>query len=145
MQKVKPAQVGSLFEQLFFRAAVHNKIGILRIPNGCKSLGLKKIIRIKSPCDFVLAHKGRCALIDTKSQGTGLTFPKANINMHQVMSINYMVNHGAVGGYIVFFREIDLVVFFDSEQLRTAESGLGFGKGLNLGSIDELNLKRIFE
>lgn len=145
---MKSKVIGNIFEQLFFRSAATQGIGILRIPDGCKRIPSKmgvKMIPVKTPCDYVVMHEGKCLLVDTKTQGGGQTFPKANINTNQVMSMNYMANHGALGGYICWFREIDRVIFYPSELLRLAESGLHWEDGLYLGPIEEINIKLIFE
>lgn len=134
---------GNQFERLFYRSAIRQCFGILQIPDGCKRVGLKKLIPVKTPCDFVLASKGRGILIDTKTQGTGLTFPKANINLSQVHSICSMKEHGFYGGYIVWLRSINKVVFYDCEILRTATEGLHWELGIYLGPIENIVLERL--
>lgn len=148
--RIKSKVVGNLFEQFFFRAATRQGLGVIRIPDGCKRVPGKfskipKLIPVKTPCDYVVLKSGRCALIDTKTQGQGLTFPKSNINYDQVFSMSYMKQHGAVGGYVVHFRDIDKIVFFDCDLLRETEVGIHWEKGMDLGYAEELNLDKIYE
>ncbi len=138
-----PKVSGNQFEALFHRAAIRQSIGILRIPDGCRRVGLKKLIPVKTPADFVLVHNSKCAFIDTKTQGSGSTFPLANINMNQVHAMASMVQHGAIGGYVVWFRNINEVVFFDCEILKNAEEGIHCTRGFPLGSIEEMNLVKL--
>lgn len=88
---------------------------------------------------------GITVFVDTKSQGAGQTFPVGHINMSQVHSMNSMTDHGAKGGYLVLFRNINKIVFFNCETLRTAETGLLWEKGIYLGTLENLNLEKLFE
>ncbi len=135
---------GNQFELLFEHSAHRQCYGILRIPDGCKSLGLKKLIRVKTPCDYILAKNGRSILIDTKTQGSGKTFPTANINPNQVISMCAMAEHGMSGYYVVWFRDLNLVVGYGCEILKQATEGLHYEKGLLLGPIENIDLKRLF-
>lgn len=142
---MKSVIVGEIFEKLFYRAVTSLGMACVRIPNGCKTVGRNKLIRVKTPADYMVVSKGRFAMIDTKTQGSGQTFPKANINSNQVFSMLYMKQHGAWGGYVCHFRDIDKVVFFDAEVLRLADEGLHWEDGLYLGPIEDMNLERIYE
>lgn len=138
-------KIGNSFEDLFKRAAQHQGFGILRIEDGCRRIGLKKLIPVKQACDFVLVNRGLCAFIDTKTQGDGKTFPRANINLDQVNAIDGMCYHGATGGYVVWFRDINKVIFFDYELLKNAQAGIPYGDGVDLGSFENFTLQRIYE
>ena len=145
---MKSKVVGNLFEKLFFSSAVRQGMGVLRIEDGCKrvgGVGPVRLVPLKQACDYVLMSNGRPAFIDTKSFGSGQTFPLANINKDQVFKINYMCGFGAYGGYVVWFRKIDKVVFFDAELLRIATEGIHWEEGLYLGPIENINLERIYE
>jgi hypothetical protein len=58
--------------------------------------------------------------------------------------MNSLVHHGATGGYVVWLRVINKVVFFNCEQLRLAEAGIHWEKGLDLGQIEDMKLEKIF-
>lgn len=134
---------GNQFEELFERSARRQCFGVLKIPDGCRRVGLNKIIPVKTPCDFILMFQGQSIFIDTKTQGAGQTFPTANINLDQVMAMRGMVDHGALGGYVCWFRDINQVVYYSCKLLHEAQEGLFYKDGVILGPIEQIDLKRI--
>jgi hypothetical protein len=57
---------GASFEQLFKTRCEYSGLGVTRIPDGCKQLGGGRIIRVKSPFDWIVSSQSKTALIDTK-------------------------------------------------------------------------------
>lgn len=133
---------GRQFELIFLKSGARQGIGILRIPDGCKRVG-KSLVPVKTPCDFILLMDGKCALIDTKTQGSGHTFPRANINLNQVSEMNSMVHYGALGGYVCWFRDINKVVFYNCEILSNTSEGLHSDRGVYLGPIESMDLRML--
>lgn len=89
-------------------------IAITRIPDGCRTLGPRKLIRVKSPFDWILSLNGRAALIDTKTT-QGDTFPNSKIDACQV---GEMLNHAPVlSGYVVRFERLAILAFIPATIL----------------------------
>ena len=132
---------GAAFESRMIVMAKANGIQIVRLPDGCKQVGPTRLIRVKSPFDFLMSHNGRMAAIDTKSTKTK-SVAVASIPSHQVDAMKRVAG-SATAGFVVWFREQDSVEFFsigyavESERLRV-------GEGMKLGSGSDFNLAAIF-
>jgi penicillin-binding protein-related factor A (putative recombinase) len=106
---------GDSFERLFhFQCCRTKGLAITRFPDGCKVLRQNKIVRVKTPWDWIVSYNGKTALIDTKTT-EGDTFPNSKIEHHQVSE---MYSHSIAGnnnsGYVIWFRESDGVYFASS-------------------------------
>jgi len=150
MPGISPKKSGNQFEELFYRAAIRSNIGIVRIADGCKRIGTFKrfrLIPVKQAADWIVSFNGKTAVLDTKTLGTGKTFPYASINQDQVHAIRSLVLHGTIGGYVCFLRQIDRLVFFDTDKLMSCHPGtsLAIADGKDLGSLENPDLKKIFE
>jgi len=111
---------GQAFEEVFVRSCGHNKgLAITRFPEGCKRVGLKKLIQVKTPWDWVVTHKGRTALLDTKSIA-GAFFPHSAIEPHQIDEMLPHVHCGAIAGYVIWLRLINHVIFIPASTLAAA-------------------------
>lgn len=137
---------GNQFEQLFERAALRQGLGIIRIADGCRRVGLKKLIPVKQAADWILAFNNKAALIDTKSMGKGKTFSHAYINDNQIRPMAGFAIQGVIAGYVVWFREHNKIVFYKVELLSNVLPGnsLSIDDGELLGSLEECDLRRIF-
>lgn len=145
---MKPKVAGNQFEKLFERASIRQGLGTLRIPDGCKRIPWShgmKLIPVKTPCDWVIVSKGRTALIDTKTMGKGETFPQSLINFDQISSMKRMQEHGAICGYIVWYRSPNRVVFLKLRDLFACPKGSSVQNEVVLGSIEESNIAGIFD
>lgn len=106
---------GDLFERLFHLQCARTRgIAVTRFPDGCKVLRQNKIVRVKTPWDWVVSFNGKTALIDTKTT-EGDSFPHSKIEDHQIRE---MVTHSEAGnnttGYVIWFRKSDGVYFASS-------------------------------
>lgn len=139
---------GAGFENLFFAACNFRGIACTRIPDSCKQLS-KKIVRIKSPFDWVISHKGRTALIDTKSLDQD-TFPHSLIDPHQALTLVKHETQGDMAGYVIWLRKPDEVIYVPAHALCKAMQGPGSIKLehpeiTRLGSIKALDLRQLFD
>lgn len=119
----KAQAFGDLFEKMFKAMCQRNGIAVTRFPSGCRWVG-KSAIPVKTPFDWIITHKGKTALVDTKTSEE-LTFPHSKITSHQ---ISEMVHHEVAGtraGYVIWLRKSDCIVFVGSLELekRTKFSG----------------------
>lgn len=129
---IQSKRSGDSFEKLFVHACQIYDFAITRIPDGCRQLSNKRLIRIKSPWDFVISYQGHTALIDTKTV-QGDTFPYSSITPHQVKALCDHANHGAMTGYVVWLRKTDRVIFIPAFTLH------GALQSKNSGSFSEKN------
>jgi len=112
----KAKKIGELWEDLFYRACLKRGIAITRIPDGCKQIGQNKIIRVGTPFDWVLTHNNVTALIDTKTTATD-SITASSIRSNQLDALLSHARQGCVTGYVVWFREPDLISFVPAHIL----------------------------
>lgn len=140
---------GQLFEDAFVRACVHNEIACTRMPDGCKQVGPKRLIRVKTPWDWIISLNTRTALLDTKSTNDK-AFAHTHIQIHQVRP---MVDHaceGVTAGYVIWYRQHDRVVFISAHSLMKRLGSRGSIPYNDpdcrpLGSISSLDIPKLFD
>lgn len=124
-------------------------MAVTRMPDGCKVLRDNKLIRVKTPFDWILSHQGRTALIDTKTCTTS-SFPNSKIETHQVTDMLCHEQNGIMAGYVIWFRESDGVIFVPASTLcelikRRGSIPENHPKAIHLGTVrSQLNAKLIF-
>lgn len=141
---------GNQFERLFERIAHMQGIAILRIADGCRRVpGFKKIIPTKQPCDWILGYQGKAAVIDTKKQEKGNTFSHQKLDPNQIAKMMEMYRQGIIGGYVIYQRSQNRLVFV---HVLTLFNCLKMGLSVKLteqvtelGSLENCDLKGIFE
>lgn len=114
---MKPVHSGKAFEDSFETQCKVNMVTATRIPDGCRQLG-KKIIRVKTPWDWVASFLGTAALIDTKTTQEK-TFPHSKIDENQVKA---MLPHCCAlvpAGYVIELKGSDAVIFVSANVLST--------------------------
>lgn len=135
-------QVGQDFEDMFTARCNYSKMVCVRIPDGGKTIKVKNILRVvktKSPFDFIIGQNGKNAAIDCKTV-QGKSFAYSSIDNSQLKWLSYTSNT-MVSGYVVWFRETDDVVFFNHKLLAGLKKreSLKYCEGLALGSISRFN------
>lgn len=136
-------KMGSAFEELFKASCNRSSLIWVRIPNGCQTYRDKtgKLCTkwVKTPFDFLITANGLSAVVDCKTID-GRTMSYSFIKDHQ---LDALLNAGRSinSGYIVWFREVDAVVFFSAFRMNKLKEGqsLDFVDGLQLGSVSEFN------
>ena len=146
---LRSKRMGESWENLFFSTAISQRIAITRVPDGCKQLGPKRIIRVKTPFDWIVTYKGRTALIDTKSTDAE-TFPNSQIDESQMKHLLSQEIGGAIAGYIIWFRTLNQVVFVPASSLYQRSKVRGSIDPAHvdvrlLGSALNLNLVALFD
>lgn len=142
----KQGLVGKRFESEFQQIAGWQGIAITRIPDGCKVLGGGKIIRVKSPFDWVLTKDGKTALIDTKTT-LDKNFKHGKIDLAQLAALYDQQFRGAIAGYVVQFRSLKTVKFFSAGTLKAAvasKSNLVPADGVTIGENNVMNVAALF-
>jgi len=115
---MKQVHVGAHWEIRFQNRCRVQGIACTRIPDGCKQVAPQKLIRVKSPWDFVLSFRGITALIDTKTT-TGSAFSHSKIDPSQVLNMFEHEAQGIRAGYVIELKETQTVIFVPSSILRT--------------------------
>lgn len=151
----KAKKNGDVFENIFKSMCVRHNISVTRIPNGCEvvcgfdpRIGGPRVKLVKSPWDFVLSYNGRVALLDTKTCSNN--FGNSAIDHNQV---DAMIEHRphAIGGYVIWQRDVDVVYFIEAECLRSRKGTRGsinYATDVSrhnwLGGINGFDLRRLF-
>lgn len=107
---------GDAFEEIFYKICQRSDIAITRVPDGCRQLGSNKLIRIKSPFDWILSHEGKTAFIDTKTI-QGAHFSNSQIKPHQIEAMCIHEDRGAKAGYVIWARSTSKIFFIPSSAL----------------------------
>lgn len=106
---------GKSFEDLFRICSLRCNIAISRMPDGCRQLG-RKIVRVKTPFDWIISYQKQIALIDTKTI-QGERFPYSAITEHQVTEMKNHSLQGSICGYVVWTRKNDQIFFVEAITL----------------------------
>lgn len=111
-----------------------------------KRVGKGKFIAVDSELDFQLFHKDLgAAFVDTKSFG-GDRFVYSEINEKQRDLANLLNFWGIQAGFIVWWRDADVVEFFQGRYIFEKGEGSSFkiGEGELLGSGFDFALGNLF-
>lgn len=139
---------GGTFEDLFDQMCKRHGIVATRFPDGCRDVGHNKLIRVKTPCDWIVSYDGRTALIDTKTSAE-MTFPHSKIKAHQILEMKRHEDAGARAGYVIWLRKSNCICFVPSGELERLAKRIGsiqFGQGhvQLLGTPSYFDVRLIF-
>lgn len=144
----KAKSMGDLFERMMKLSCAAERIHCERIPDGCKVFKTRSGVvlpkKVNTPFDFVIAKNGKSANIDTKTIESG-NFSYSMIKMHQVVSLLNFYDNKIPSGYLVWFRDVNQMIFFDAKKLyhlKRRES-LKPSDGINLGSSSKFSLNPV--
>lgn len=143
IQGKKAKRNGDLFEDEFHRSAIKHGFSVIKIPSGCKQVSFGKIIRVKSPFDFVITKSGMCAFIDTKTTNSN-TFGKSKVKPHQLQALLDQENQGLLAGYLIHFQNTNLVYFFKASIIYNEVKSLKQENGICIGALHAMSPEIIF-
>lgn len=140
---------GMRFESLFERQCHKQGLTATRIPDGCKQLGARKLVRVKSPFDWIVTRPacGSTALLDSKSFDRARIMP-SDVDANQFEKLAGHHFGATVAGYVVWFRQVDRVVFYAVPKLQhMLISGKGFdwSEGQVLGECEKFQPAQMFQ
>lgn len=145
----KAKSAGSFFEHAIEHQANRENIMFIKIPDGCRRvrtpIGLK-LIPVKTPFDFVIGKNGTVCFFDAKSFDKN-RLTRSDVVLHQITSLYSFETEKFIAGYLVYFRPINEIVFFDASQLVGLEKtgiSLNAEDGTYLGSIEKFNISKLF-
>lgn len=139
--------MGDIFEAYTQAACRREGINLEKIPTGCKQAYYKghlRTILVKTPFDFILAKNKQSAFIDCKTIESG-NFSASMRDNNQVMSLLRMHNQNIPAGYIIWFRDKNLVIFATAEQLAkmVPRESIKHTDGIILGEHNNFSLQRV--
>lgn len=141
--KKSNASIGGSFEQYFLLCLTLRKWDVVRIPDGCRQINLNKLIRVKSPFDFLATKNGKAIFCDTKTC-EGKTFPHSKINQLQIKELLRIAKNGFLAGYVINFRETDTYSFISAEILSQLKKGKSVKASDYLDLGQEINIDKLF-
>lgn len=132
---LKAKRNGSSWESAMIGLAEIKGWDVIPIPPGCKQLGAKRLIRVKTPFDCVFIKQGKSLYTDLKTT-IDSTWPYCHNDWDQIAWLIKCEHQGHKAGYIVNFSELDTVVFFSATSLTGLKprSSLKPGDGIIIGS-----------
>lgn len=90
---------GAGFERVFMQMCAMHRVGCVQIPAGCRTAG-KRLVRVKSPCDYVISYANVRTVIDCKSlEGGNFTF--SHVVPHQLNTFRTLQS----GGYVLRLKD----------------------------------------
>lgn len=137
---------GEEFENILKANAYVAGFEVLRIPDGCRQVGHNKLIRVRSPFDFVfIKSKTEIVFIDAKSTNNK-TFSKSAISEDQLHNLSAIEKKGHIAGYIIYFRSTNQIIFFSVAKLKqlAPRQSLQAVDGTYLGNRFRIDLGLIF-
>lgn len=133
MKTKSNAKIGKAFETKIETILELKGYTVIRIPDGCRQASAFKIIRTKTPFDF-LAHKpGSSIHFDAKST-KDKTFRYSLVNHDQVKHLLGLQRSGFRAGYIIEFSTLEKVLFASASKLMS----LFPGESLKIDDLEEL-------
>jgi penicillin-binding protein-related factor A (putative recombinase) len=99
---------------------------------------------VPTPFDFILTKNGQAACIDCKTIDSG-NFSHSMLTQHQVDSLVNIFDSKIPAGYLVWFRDVDIMSFFTAEKLYHLyrRESLKPGDGIMCGNSKEMSLMPI--
>lgn len=142
---LKAKREGDGFEHVLIYTAKSQGVYPIRMPNGCKRVGPKKLIQIKTDFDFILIYEGQTLFLDCKSFDSD-RISHSQLTPHQVHALATIKDNQCEAGYLVCFRKAQSVNFFNAHELLNLNPGssLTFKQGQILGSPEYFNLQLLF-
>jgi hypothetical protein len=102
---------GAGWENVFQGHAARSGVLCIRFPNGCKTIpgpgGKPRLIRVRTPFDWILSHQGKAGFVDTKSTTELDVHLCTQVSDHQLAALRALEMQGHVCGYVVFFPKAE--------------------------------------
>lgn len=136
---------GEYWEALVRSVAYRQGFGVIRIPDGCRQVSAVKLLRVKTPFDFVLVKQPSISIfVDTKTT-KAKAFCFSALTTHQIEALMDCEKAGFDAGYLVHFQTSDEVVFFSAITLNRLgmNASLKPNEGLIIGREQAFDLNQI--
>lgn len=140
----KAKKRGEGFENLLYAEAYRTRWQVIKIPDGCRQIGPKQLVRVRSPFDFVFLKKGFAIFCDAKTT-LAKSYSFSDLTIHQVKTLLDIHTNEFTAGYVINFTELNKTVFFDGPTIASVElrSSLKPEDGILVGDNRIILLDRI--
>lgn len=137
---------GQAFENTLHAEAYRNRYHVVPIPTGCKQVSATKLIRQRTPFDFLFFKNGIALCVDAKTTKAN-TYSFSSLTQHQVEVLLKIEREGFDAGYVVNFSELNVTSFFSGTLIGSIQkkSGLKPQDGIIVGSNSIINLDKIWQ
>jgi hypothetical protein len=142
----KAKSAGKEFEEVFIGRCKTNGVSLIEIPDGCIQISRFKTIRVKTPFDFLIAHKGLTVALDCKSTSKA-SYSHSELKEHQLQAIKTLTIEGGLkAGLLIHYRPLNLVSFFNFHVLYNLGPGESLVpyQGDILGTIFDFDVRKLF-
>lgn len=139
---LKAKRSGQRFENFFEVRCRQLDISCIRIPDGCRVIGQGKIVRTKTPFDYIIGFEDKIVFLDLKST-SATNFTYSQIDQDQIRNLNILSKHQKAG-YLVYHSSIETLVYYDINDLMTAVHGERVHHKIEFGNIFSADLKCLF-
>jgi len=141
---LKSKRSGEQFERFFEIRCRQLGISCVRIPDGCRQIGPKQTMRVKTPFDYIVGFGKSVIFVDLKST-TSNRFTYSQIDQFQLKALSLLSQHQGAG-YLIYYRTSQELVYYKAGELLVVERGSGLedSQGIRLGKIFEANLRGLF-
>jgi len=142
----KSRSVGKSFEDIFKRQAQIQGVFIEKNPTACKLGWNGRPVVIEGELDWKLILKGITGFFDTKTFDKP-KFTYSSIKEHQIERAALYDELGVPSGFVVWFREINKVVFYKGAVIKAGGARTSFtpADGKILGSWFDFSIKELFK
>lgn len=137
---------GASFESAISWEAVRAEVLAVRNGQTVKWLPGGRTVHQKSNLDWTLVRRGHPpCFVDAKSW-QGRRFGQSMLDPHQVALVARYLVHGALAGFLVYLREINVVAYYGGHLLATPTLRRGFGAedGVILGRLQAFDVTKIW-
>lgn len=142
---MKSVVAGKQWESIFERTAHSQGVTCIRMPDGCRVVGPNKLIRVRTPFDYILIHKSTSVYLDCKSfDSDQITY--SMIKDHQMATLLDIEISGCPAGYLIYFRKSNVICFAKASQLSRIqpETSLHGREMIILGQLESFAVGRLF-
>jgi len=140
---MKGRDYGQAFEQIFLERGQLNGLFVRKNPLSCRHVWGGRLQLVKGLLDFMLVSPhGIVGFFDTKSFG-GDKFAFSEIDEGQLKMADTFNKWNVPAGFVVYFRDLDAVVYFKAGDLyrKGPRSSFGVIDGKYLGTVFNFDLK----
>lgn len=141
---INNVKIGAGFEAYFFKCLSVKDWKVLRIPDGCRQIGQNKIIRLKSPFDYLATKSGGKSFYCDCKTTIGESFPYSAINQEQVRDLLNIEKNGFVAGFVINFRQVDKYCFISAGELSEVVPGASVKARAAIDLGKEIDIDKLF-
>lgn len=121
----------------------------IKIPNAAKTIkvkGILRVVRAKSPFDYMIAKFPQVVYFDCKSINAA-TFPASLVTPHQLDLLLQLELNGFSAGFLINFRKLQWVSFVKASTLQKLKKGESVSSydGVHLGTSSNFSLAGLFK